>query len=542
MDTLLNNTKKIIFHKQKDILSGAIILSLMTVLSSIFGFVRLHTLATFYTKEELGIFFAAFRIPDFVFEMLITGALSSAFIPLFTKYRQDNEKLTENISTIINFIAVSLLTLIVVVIFTAPLVIPIITPGFDAHKNSNVIIFTQILVLCQLPFMVIGNIFSGIAQANKIFFISALAPVLYNVGIILGTIFLHDSLGMYAPIAGVVIGSLLFFVTQLPVIFFVQFKYALLSFKKSVLREFTHIFTPRLLSVLTTQIDLTIDLSLATLFGPAGVTIYFFAQRLQFFPVSFIGLAFGQASLPYLSDLFKDEKIDEIRKIFISSILQLLFLSIPISLFFVFARTPIVRFFVGGQKFDWEGTVQTARVLSYFSLTLPFHTIFYFITRAFFAIHNTKTPFLINFTASIINTILSVLFVVYLHLPIWFLGLSFSITIVINILLLLHAFHKEINGFDTVKLIVNTSKIYFVALACAAISFPIMKLLDGLIIDTSRTINLFILLITTGMIYTSLYFFICWLLNIEEMYFLGNLLIKMRALKKMINEMYTDTR
>ena len=181
MDTLLNNTKKIIFHKQKDILAGAIILSLMTVLSSIFGFVRLHTLATYYTKEELGIFFAAFRIPDFVFEMLITGALSSAFIPLFTKYRQDDEKLTENISTIINFIAVSLLTLIVVVIFTAPFIIPIITPGFDAQKNANVIIFTQILVLCQLPFMVIGNIFSGIAQANKIFFIYALAPVLYNV-------------------------------------------------------------------------------------------------------------------------------------------------------------------------------------------------------------------------------------------------------------------------------------------------------------------------------------------------------------------------
>ena len=542
MDTLLNNTKKIIFHRQKDILAGAIILSLMTVLSSVFGFIRLHTLATFYTKEELGIFFFFFCIPDFVFEVLITGALSSAFIPLFTKYRQDNDKLTENISTIINFIAVSLFILIIVVVFTAPYIVPIITPGFDAHKNANVIIFTQILVLCQLPFMVIGNVFSGIAQANKIFLISALAPVLYNVGIILGTIFLHNSLGMYAPIAGVIIGSLLFFLTQLPVLFFVQFKYAALSFKKSVLREFTRIFTPRVLSVLTTQIDLTIDLSLATLFGPAGVTIYFFAQRLQFFPVSFIGLAFGQASLPYLSDLFKEEKMDEIRKIFVSSILQLLFLSIPISLFFVFARTPIVRFFVGGQKFDWEGTVQTARVLSYFSITLPFHTIFYFITRAFFAIHNTKTPFLINFTASIINTILSVLFVVYFKLPIWFLGLSFSITIVINIVLLLHAFHREIKGYDIVKLIVNTSKIYFVALACAAISFPVMKLLDGLIIDTSRTINLFILLISTGLLYTSLYFFICWLLNIEEMYILGNLIIKMRALKKILSEMYTDGR
>lgn len=540
MDTLLNNTRKIIFHKQKDILSGAIILSLMTVLSSIFGFVRLHTLATFFTKEELGIFFAAFRIPDFVFEMLVTGALSSAFIPLFAKYRHDSEKLTENISTIINFIVIAMFALVVVMVVTAPFIVPIITPGFDNQKIATVIAFTQILVLCQLPLMVIGNVFSGISQANKIFFISAAAPVLYNVGIILGTIFLYHPLGMYAPIAGVVIGSFLFLLTQAPVIFFVPFHYMAFSFKRSILREFTHVFTPRMLSVLTTQIDLTIDLSLATFFGPAGVTIFFFAQRLQFFPVSFLGLAFGQASLPYLSDLYKEEKIDEIRKIFVTSLLQLLFLSIPISLFFIFARTPIVRFFVGGQKFDWEGTVQTARVLSYFALTLPFHTVFYFITRAFYAIHNTKTPFYVNFSSSIVNTILSVLFVLYFHFPIWSLALSFSITIVLNIVILLYAFHKEIKGFEVTKLLINTSKIYLIALACAAISFPVMKLFDGLIFDTSRTINLFLLLTTIGLLYTSLYLFICWLLNIEEMYFLGNLLIKMRALKKMLTEMYTD--
>lgn len=540
MDTLLNNTKKIIFHKQKDILSGAIILSLMTVLSSIFGFVRLHTLATYFTKEELGIFFAAFRIPDFVFEMLITGALSSAFIPLFTKYRSDDEKLTENISTIINFIIIAMFSLVIIMVIAAPALVPLITPGFDSNKIDTVITFTQVLILCQLPLLVIGNIFSGISQANKIFFISAAAPVLYNVGIILGTVFLYEPLGIYAPIAGVIIGSALFLLTQMPIVLFVDFRYALFSFKKSILREFTHVFTPRLLSVLTTQIDLTIDLSLATFFGPAGVTIFFFAQRLQFFPVAFLGLAFGQASLPYLSDLFKDDKIQEIRKIFVSSILQLLFLSIPISLFFVFARTPLVRLFVGGQKFDWEGTVQTARVLSYFAVTLPFHTIFYFITRAFYAVHDTKTPFIINFTASIVNTILSVLFVLYFKLPIWYLGLSFSITIVLNISLLLYAFHKKIKGFEFTHLVVNSAKIYIVSLACAAISFPVMKLLDGLVLDTSRTINLFLLLGTVGTLYASLYLFICWLLNIEEMYFLGNLLIKMREMKKLLGEMYTD--
>ncbi|OGK19739.1 murein biosynthesis integral membrane protein MurJ [Candidatus Roizmanbacteria bacterium RIFCSPHIGHO2_02_FULL_40_13b] len=540
MDTFLNNTKKIIFHRQKDILSSALILSLMTLLSSIFGFVRLHTLASFYTKEQLGLFFAAFRIPDFVFEILITGALSSAFIPLFVKYKQDDLKLSENISSIINFVLVAMIFFVIIIIFSTPLLTPIVTPGFDREKTMLVISFTQILLVCQLPLLVIGNILSGISQASKIFVITAIAPVVYNLGIIFGTIFLSSSLGIYAPVVGVIIGSILFLATQIPIVFFVSFKYQIRAFRKSALHEFVHLFTPRMLSVLTTQIDLFVDLALASLFGPAGVTIFVFAQRLQFFPVSFFGMSFGQASLPYLSDLYKENKLEEIRKIFINSILQLLFLSIPVSFFFIFARTPIVRFFVGGQKFDWEGTVKTARVLSYFAVSIPFHTLFYFVTRAFYATHNTKIPFFVNFSSSIINTVLSILLIVYLKLPVWYLGMSFSITMILNISVLLFLFRREIGGFELKKLLLNTSKIYFIAAISAAVSFPAMKLIDGLILDTSRTINLFLLLIIIGTTYTGVYLFLSWLFTIEEIYLLGNLLIKIRDIKRILVEMWTS--
>lgn len=541
MEKFLNNTKKFIFLKQKDILSSTIVLSLMIVVSRIFGFLRYRTLATFFSKEELDIFFASFRLPDFVFEILITGALTSAFIPIFIKYKKNQEELNITISSIINFIMSGLFVFIIILFFASNLIMPVLTPGFTPDKIKTIISLSQILLISQLPLLVLGNIASGMAQANKIFIITAIAPVLYNIGIILGTLFLAKSLWIYGPLVGVIVGAVSFFAVQFPVFFIINFNYNLFAVKKKVLIEFARLFIPRVMSVITTQIDLTIDLVLSTLLGPGKYTIFFFAQHLQLFPVAFIGMAFGQASLPYFSDLYREGKIAEMKKIFIDSLLQVLFLTVPIATLFVFARTPIVRFFFGGQKFDWEGTVQTAQTLSFFAVSLPFHALFYFITRSFYAIYDTKTPFIVNFFSVLINTFLSVIFVFVLKLPIWSLAISFSIAITINIILLLIFFYRKIDGFNLSKLLKNSIKIYSAALISFLFSYPVMKILDGLILDTSRTLNVFFLLVITSVLFAVVYLFLSWFLNIEEIYLLGKLLVKIKELQKKIGEIYTDT-
>lgn len=541
MEKFLHKTKQFIFLQQKDILSSAIVLALMIVISRIFGFLRYRTLATFFSKEELDIFLASFRLPDFVFEVLITGALTSAFIPLFIKYKKSREELSENISTVINFMIVGLVIFIIGAFFLSPMIMPLLTPGFSQDKIAAIIILSRILLLTQLPLLVLGNILSGMAQANKIFIVTAIAPILYNLGIIVGTVIFARSFWIYGPAIGVIIGAMLFLIVQLPTLFVINFQFIFIIAKKKVLSEFIRLFVPRVLSVVTTQIDLTIDLILATLLGSGSYTIFFFAQHLQLFPVSFIGMSFGQASLPYLSDLYKENKLTEIKKIFVDSLLQILFLTVPISLFFIFARTPIVRFFFGGAKFDWEGTVQTAITLSYFAISLPFHAIFYFITRSFYALYDTKTPFIINFVSVGINSLLSLLFVFVLKLPVWSLASSFSIAIICNIILLLFFFYQKVKSFELKRLITHTNKIYIASFASSAFAYPMMKFADGLIFDTTRTINVFFLIVITFSLFVLVYLFLSWLLNIEEIYMFGRLLLKVKEMKEKIVEMYTDT-
>lgn len=540
MEKFLNNTKKFIFLKQKDILSSAIVLSLMIIASRVFGFLRYRTLASFFSKEELDLFLASFRLPDFVFEILITGALTSAFIPLFIKYEKNKDELSAVISSITNFILSGLAVFIILMFFTASWVVPFLTPGFRDDQIEVVVNLSRLLLLIQLPLLTVGNILSGIAQANKIFIVTAIAPILYNLGIIIGTVFFAGSFWIYGPIFGVSLGALLFFIVQIPTLFMVDFRYKPFLIKKAALTEFIRLFLPRVLSVITTQIDLTIDLVLATFLGAGSYTIFFFAQHLQLFPVSFIGMSFGQASLPYLSDLYKEEKLDEIKKIFVASLLQILFLTAPISFFFIFARTPIVRIFFGGGKFDWEGTVQTAKTLSYFALSLPFHALFYFITRSFYALRDTKTPFMVNLFSVAINTVLSLLFVFVFKLPVWSLAISFSVAITVNIILLLFLFYRKVQSFAFGHFIFHAVKIYTASLISSAITYPMMKLSDGLIFDTTRTINVFFLVVIMFVLFILVYLFLSWLFNIEEIYILGKLIIKIKEMKKKMVEIYTD--
>lgn len=540
MEKFLNNTKKFIFLQQKDILSSALVLALMIVTSRLFGFLRYRTLATFFSKEELDIFLASFRLPDFFFEILITGALTSAFIPLFIKYERNKEELSVSISSIINMMIVGLFCFIVVAFIFAPVIIPLLTPGFSSDKTALIISLSRLLLVTQLPLLVIGNILSGMAQANKIFIVTALAPILYNVGIIVGTVVFSTSLGMYGPAIGVIVGALLFFIVQAPTMFVINFQFRPLVAQRKVLREFVTLFLPRVFSVVTTQIDLTVDLILATLLGSGSYTIFFFAQHLQLFPVSFIGMSLGQASLPYLSDLYKQQKNEEIRKIFVDSILQIIFLTVPVAFFFIFARTPIVRFFFGGQKFDWEGTVQTALTLSYFAFSIPSHALFYFITRSFYALLDTKTPFVINALSVGLNTGLSLLFIFVFALPIWSLAYSFSIAITVNVILLLIFFYKKIQSFDISRLVKHAIKIGSASLIASVLVYPLMKLSDGLIFDTTRTINVFFLIASSFSIFSLIYLFLSWLFTIEEIYLLSTLFLKVREMKKKIVELYTD--
>lgn len=540
MNRFFKKTSDLIFAKQTSIFSSAIIISSMIVLTSISGFLRYRVLATFFNKEQLDIFFAAFKIPDLIFEILITGALTTSFIPIYLQYKNNNEELKINISSIINIIFIVLIGFVFVLnLFLKP-IISLITPGFSPEKIEKVIVFSRILLLGQLPFFVIGSILTGIAQANKIFFLSSLGPVLYNLSIIISTLIFHQNLNLYAPIYGVVFGSVILFLIQIPIIKHTDFKYKLIIKKTKAIFDFFRMIVPRTLTVIIAQIDATIDLVLASLLKPGSYTIFYFAQHLQLLPVSVIGIALGQASLPYLTDLYKEKKINEFKDIITQSILNIFFIIIPASLFFIFARIPLVRIFFGGEKFDWQATVDTAKTLSFFAIGLPFHSIYYLLTRSFYAMIDSKTPFFIGTISIIFNIVLSLFFIFYLHLPVYSLAISFSLSIILNTLLLFVFLNKKIQGFDIKNIFVSIIKIFFSAFFSSIIAYFSMKLLDGLIFNTAFSINVFFLLISVFFIFISCYLFICFIINVKEVYLISKILLKAKEYQRKIVELYNQ--
>lgn len=540
MNKLFLSTKKLILSKQNSIVSSATIVGIMIVLSRFFGFLRYRTMAGYFNKSELDIFFASFRIPDIVFEILITGAITSSFIPIFIKYQKNKKELDENISSIINLISLVFLGIIIVIFIFADRIIPLTAPGFSKEKIDLIVYFSRILLLSQLPFLVFANFLTGIGQANKTFIISSLAPIAYNIVIILATIFFAPTFHLLAPILGVSAGSVVLFLLQIPLLFSSDFIYKpVLKITKGV-KEFFRLIVPRLVTVVVSQIDATIDLVLTSILSAGSYTIFYLAQHLQLLPVSVIGIAFGQASLPYLSVVFQEKKIEEFKKIIIESIVSILFLTVPVMSFFIFARTPIVRLFFGGEKFDWDATVKTAITLSYFSLSIPFHSVYYFLTRCYFAFLDSKTPFLISILSVFINIALSLLFIFVLKLPVWSLGASFSISIFLNVIILHILLTRRLKGLNNTFLLRESFKIVLATFVASFFTWWGMKVLDGLILDTSRTINVFLLLLIGGLSYLVLFLYLSWLFEIKEIQIIHKVLHKAKAYRRKVVEIYTE--
>jgi len=539
MNKLLQQTKKLFLGTQGGLFSSAMIISFMIVISRIFGFVRYRILAGYFTKDQLDIFFASFRIPDLIFELLITGAITSTLIPIFIQYAKDEKEQARVISSIMNAVLIILTVLVLILVPTMPLIVPLIAPGFGAQKMAEITYYSQLLLIGQLPFLVIGNFLTGIAQAQKRFFITAIPPIIYNISVIISTYFFAPTYGLHAPVWGVMVGALLFACIQLPIGSILRNNYYFGIAKHDGVRDFFTMIGPRLFTIIATQIDATIDLTLATLLGSGAYTIFYFAQHLQLLPVSVIGMSFGQASLPYLSELVEHKKITELTRIVTESIMNVIFLTTPIAAYFIFARTPLVRMFFGGEKFDWDATVQTAFLLSYFAVSIPLHAAYYILTRSFYAFHDTKTPFFASLMGIIVNTILSVFFVLIVKLPVWALGISFSLSIILQVLLLFLLIHKKI-AFNISAIVLGMGKIVVAAIVAAPIPYILIKLMDNVLLDTTRTINILILLVSSSILYLLLYLFLCWLLAVNELYVVTRLTIKAREFQKKITEMYSS--
>ena len=195
--------------------------------------------------------------------------------------------------------------------------------------------------------------------------------------------------------------------------------------------------------------------------------------------------------------------------------------------------------FFGGEKFDWDATVQTAFLLTYFSVSIPFHSIYYLLTRCFYALLDSKTPFYSSIIGVVVNTVLSLVAVLVLHLPVWALGISFSLSIALQVVILFVILQQKAQ-FKLSSFFLSLGKIVLASLIAAPIPYVLIKLMDNLLLDTTRTINILFLLVISALVYFLLYLFGAWFIGVKELSILARLTLKAREFQKKVTEMNTS--
>ena len=535
----MRNILSVFTKKQSSVRSAAMILMSMVFASRVLGLIRDRLLAARFAPEELGVYFAAFRLPNLLFELLVMGALTSAFIPVFTKYitEQKEKEAWRMASIVIN------VSLVILFIITLPIIVwtkelsHLFAPGFSASEIDTMASYTRFMMVFQVAPLLIGNFFTGILQSYRLFLLPALAPVVYNVGIIIGILVLTPFVGLYAPVIGVGIGAFLFMAIQIPVLFTVGYRYTpSFQYQHEGVKEVGKLMGPRTLGLAISQIDTTVDLMLASLLGARMVTIFNFAQHLQQLPIGLFGATIAQAALPSLSVASVKDDQEAFKKTIIPALHQIFFFVLPFSVLFIVLRIPIVRLVFGASRFDWDATVLTGMTLSTFSISLFAQSISQLLARGFYALYDTKTPVLIGVATIGINTFLSIFFIQWYKFPIWSLGLSTSIASILNAGILLLLLDKRIGKFSRSELLLPPFKMFLASLVTGVMLYIPLKLLDQLIFDTTRTFGLILLTGTAGIIGLLTYAFFSWVLGVGEVHSFITLLQKARKPQSMLLE------
>lgn len=528
----MKNILVMLSKKQNSIRSAALVMMLMVFTSRILGLIRDRLLSARFVPEELGVYFAAFRLPNLLFELLVMGVLSTAFIPVFTRYlTKENEKAAWRMaSNLINLGIISLVLCSIPILIFTESISRLVAPGFTQTQIAQMAAFTRIMILSQVIPLMIGNFFTGILQSYNIFLVPAAAPVVYNVGIILAILFGTAAFGLYAPVIGVGVGAILFMLLQIPILIHLGYRHKLECNPRTPgVKEVVTLMVPRTLGLAASQIDTTVDLILATLLGARMVTIFTFAQQLQQLPIGLFGATIAQATLPALSVASVKSDIEKFKEAILSAINQVLFFVLPVSALFMVLRIPVVRLVYGSSRFDWQATVLTGTTLSMFSISLFAQALIHVLTRGFYALYDSKTPVFIGIIGIAINTVLSIFFVNGLQLPVWSLGLSTSIASIVHAGLLFIFLDRKVNGFSRIQLIIPPVKIGIAAVLTGVMLYIPIKLLDQLVFDTTRTFNLIILTGISGSIGLITYLFLAWVLGVSEVQSFFSLLKKVRS-------------
>lgn len=394
------------------ITAAGLLLGGAALAAKIVGLVRDNILAARFGATAgdrvLDIYYAGFRLPDLLLNILILGAISSAFLPIFSeRFRKDKEdawRLTNNILTLA---ALALVFIAIVLFLLVPFLMPFVAPGFSVDALARAVTVTRLLLLSPILFG-ISSVISATLHYFKRFLLYSLAPVLYNVGIIVGTLFFPTAQPELAPALGAVLGAALHLLIQIPGLRGTGFKFRvhLRPIHKSI-PEIVRLALPRTANLAVNQLQIIALTAIAST-AVGAIAVFNLGANLAFVPVGIIGVSFATAAFPPLARAWASEDRKRFSTTLRQTVQEILFFTLPAAVMFLVLRAHIVRVVLGRGLFSWEDTRLTAAVLGAFAVGVVAFSLLPLLVRAFFAIKDTKTPLKIA-SFSVLLTIITAL-------------------------------------------------------------------------------------------------------------------------------------
>lgn len=503
---------KLFHYEFSGLHNAALVLALSSSVSALLGLFRDRLLAgTFGAGESLDIYYAAFKIPDLIYNAISLSLVSiTALIPFFLeKISTSSENGRKYLNDIFSVFFGAMAAVSAAAFFTVPFLIDLVAPGFSSEAKHQLVFLSRLLLVT--PFIQgLSNLLAVIVQSFNRFFIYASSLIVYNIGIIFGIVFLSRGMGTKGIVLGVVVGAFFQVLIQIPSCLKLGFLPKLkLKINFSDVIKTMKLAFPRTIGLGLNQLLMIFITAFASFLSAGSIAIFNLSYNLQYVPLTVIGLSYSTAAFPTLARLFVNNQKEKFLEYTIIAMRQIIFWSIPATVLFVVLRAQIVRVIYGYGQFDWRDTRLTAAALGLFSVSVAGQAIILLLTRAFFAAGKTKKPIMINAISSVfvIAGIFALMQAINLSaagrflfgkilrvgdigdMEILILPFVFSIGMIANSILLVKSFQKE---FGEIWLSVKDTffQVVIASFLMGAVTYMSLSVLDR-IFDIKTFIGIF---------------------------------------------------
>ena len=380
---------------------AAYVLAAFTLAAQIAALVRDRVFAhTFGAGETLDLFYAAFRVPDMLYAILASAVSLFVLIPFLEEAAKEGSAATRRlVSELFTVFSLALIVLGGLCALFAPQLVSLVYAGFDPVAQAALAPVIQVLLLQPL-ILGVSNLFAAYVQVRGRFLLYATAPVLYNIGIIVGALLFYPSLGIIGLALGVLLGALLHVGVQTPFMVREGMLPTLVWPDFGTVSKVVRVSIPRTITLSAQQLVLFVLIAMASFFAAGSIASFTFAWNLQSVPLALFGVSYSVAAFPTLARLFGNGAHAEYSALIATAAKQIIFWGALVSGLLIVLRAHIVRVLLGSGAFDWHATMMTAAVFALLGASLIAQGLVVLLVRAFYAAGKTLVPLMISLIAS----------------------------------------------------------------------------------------------------------------------------------------------